>query len=45
MLKLKRRVERTSAQAEEGKTFLEKYTREQGFRDAEAAVAQAAEPA
>ena len=34
--KLEKRIERTSAQAEEGKNFLVKYTREQAFRDAEA---------
>jgi hypothetical protein len=33
--KLEKRIERTSAQAEEGRSFLSKYTREQGFRDAE----------
>ena len=43
MKKLQRRIERTSAQAEEGRTFLEKYTREQAFRDAEASGT--AEPA
>lgn len=39
--KLEKRIERTSAQAEEGRTFLSKYTREQAFRDAEAAKAAA----
>lgn len=39
--KLEKRIERTSAQAEEGRTFLSKYTREQGFRDAEAVKAAA----
>ena len=34
--KLQKRIERTSAQAEEGRTFLSKYTREQAFRDSEA---------
>ena len=35
--KLQKRIERTSAQAEEGRNFLIKYTREQSFRDSEAA--------
>jgi len=39
--KLEKRIERTSAQAEEGRCFLSKYTREQGFRDAEAVRAAA----
>jgi len=39
--KLEKRIERTSAQAEEGRSFLSKYTREQGFRAGE--PAQAAE--
>lgn len=39
--KLEKRIERTSAQAEEGRTFLSKYTREQAFRDAEATKAAA----
>jgi len=34
--KLQKRIDRTSAQAEEGKNFLSKYTREQAFREAEA---------
>jgi hypothetical protein len=33
--KLQKRIERTSAQAEEGRTFLSKYTREQAFRETE----------
>ena len=37
--KLQKRIDRTTAQAEEGKTFLTKYTREQAFRAAEAASA------
>jgi hypothetical protein len=36
--KLQKRIERTSAQAEEGRSFLVKYTREQSFRESEAAV-------
>jgi hypothetical protein len=39
--KLEKRIERTSAQAEEGRCFLSKYTREQGFRDTEMAQAPA----
>ena len=39
--KLEKRIERTSAQAEEGRNFLVKYTREQAFRDAEALPAAA----
>jgi hypothetical protein len=40
--KLRKRIERTTAQAEEGKTFLEKYTREQGFRDKDSGKAEGA---
>jgi hypothetical protein len=39
--KLQKRIERTSQQAEEGRAFLSKYTREQAFRDAETGVAAA----
>ena len=36
--KLQKRIERTSAQAEEGKAFLVKYTREHSFRESEPAA-------
>lgn len=39
--KLKKRIERTTAQAEDGKNFLSKYVREQSFRDSEQSKADA----
>lgn len=36
--KLQKRIDRTSAQAEEGRNFLTKYTREQAFRASEASA-------
>jgi hypothetical protein len=37
--KLKKRIERTTSQAEDGKNFLSKYVREQSFRESEGAKA------